>query len=229
VSKIDQPVNTTERVLLAIPPMAQYEPGFGNSFQTIKKLIHQLGAKTIVMATDSNLTLLKPFIEKQDPELSAKYQILDDWNNITDSLNKEYESQDLIILFSSRRGTISWQPGFEQLPGKVIKQMNPDNFIIVYPALVEEHSAPTAVLRFDESPLLPDLSANHIYIAKDGESDIGEAIEKMIQPDSFPIVRMFPREYRKTESTVDPDNLPTDLPGCYAHTYEHTLCQTIRC
>ncbi len=212
VSKLDQPVNTTGRVLLAIPPMSQYEPGFGNSFQTIKKLINQLGAKPVVLATESNLTLLKPFIEKQDPELSAEYKTVHNWNKIAEILEEHYDDNDLVILFSSRRGSIAWHPLFERLPGQIIRGFNPGNLIIAYPAEVEEHHKPTAVLRFDESPLVPDISANQIYIASDGESSHHNAIEKMVQS-FFSDRKDVTTEIAQQLKVLDPDNLPGDLPG----------------
>ncbi len=212
VSKIDQPINTMERVILAVPPMAQYEPGFGNSFQTIKKLINQLGARLLVLGVESNLSLLKPFIEKQKPELSASYQVISNWNRVTDSIRESYGEHDLVVLFSSRRGGIAWQPSFERLPGQIITDVKPENFIIVYPAEVEVQKKPKAVLRFDESPLLPDISANQIYIATDDDSSTGDAIDKMVTslfPDRADVSTGIGHQLK----TVEPDNMPNDLPG----------------
>jgi Kef-type K+ transport system membrane component KefB/mannitol/fructose-specific phosphotransferase system IIA component (Ntr-type) len=212
VSKIDQPINTTERVILAVPPMAQYEPGFGNSFQTVKKLINQLGARLIVLGTESNLGILKPFIEKQNPELSATYKLVKNWNRVADNISSLYNDQDLVILVSSRRGGVAWQPSFERLPAYVINQVKPENFIIVYPAEVAEHKKPTAVLRFDASPLLPDISANHIYIAADDETEHGPAIDKLVSalfPDRADVSEEISRQLKELE----PENLPSDLPG----------------
>ncbi len=212
VSKIDQPINTTERVILAVPPMSQYEPGFGDSFQTVKKLINQLGARLIVLGSESNLNILKPFIEKQEPELTAQYKIVKNWNRVADSIAGLYNDQDLVILFSSRRGGVAWQPSLERLPGQVITQVKPENFIIVYPAEVEEHKKPTAVLRFDESPLLPDISANQIYIAADGESSHSNAIDKMVSG-LFADRADVSTEIAQKLKVLEPDNLPSDLPG----------------
>ena len=212
VSKIDQAINTTERVILAVPPMAQYEPGFGDSFQTIKKLINQLGARLIVLGMESNLGILKPFIEKQNPELSANYKQIKNWNKVTDTIASLYNDQDLVILVSSRRGGVAWQPSFERLPAYVINQVKPENFIIVYPAEVEEHRKPTAVLRFDASPLLPDISANHIYIAAEGETEHGEAIEELVSA-LFPDRADVSGEVTQQLKVLEPENLPSDLPG----------------
>ncbi|MEX0681346.1 MAG: cation:proton antiporter [Balneolales bacterium] len=212
VSKIDQPLNTTDRVVLMIPPMAQYEAGFADSFQTIKKLIHQLGARPLLLATESNLTLLKPFIEKQDPELSSEYHVVTNWNSIVKTVKGLYHERNLVILFSSRRGSIAWQPSLERLPRQITSQINPDNFIIVYPAQVEEKHQPAAVLRFDASPLLPDISANQIYIASSDDSSYSDAIEQMIQA-QFPDRADVSTEIMQQLKVIDPDNLPGDLPG----------------
>ena len=212
VSKIDQPINTTERVILAVPPMSQYEPGFGDSFQTVKKLINQLGARLIVLGTESNLNILKPFIENQNPELSANYKLVKNWGKVTDIIASLYNDQDLVILVSSRRGGVAWQPSFERLPAHIISQVKPENFIIVYPAEVEEHKKPTAVLRFDGSPLLPDISANHIYIAADGENSYEQTIERLVMA-LFPDRADVSTEVARKLKILEPENLQSDLPG----------------
>ena len=212
VSKIDQPINTVERVLLGIPPMAQYEPGFGDSFQTIKKLINQLGARTVVMAMENNISLLKPFIEKEKPELSADYIVVKNWNKIADSFKEYHNDQDLIILFSSRRGTISWQPSFERMPERIITKINPDNFIIVYPAEVQESRKPKAVLRLDESPLIPDIFSSHIYIATGDNSNYHAALEKLVLA-CFPDRADVSTEVLQQLKVLEPGNMPGDLPG----------------
>lgn len=212
VSKIDKPVNTTKRVLLAIPPMSQYESGFGNSFLTIKKLINQLGAKVLVFATDSNRLLLEPFIEQQEPELSAEYKTVSNWNNITDTLKEHYDDEDLLILFSSRQGTIAWQPSFEKLPALITGRIKPSNLMIVYPAEVAEQNRSTAVLRLDSSPLLPDISARQIYIADPEKSNHSDAIETMIKA-FFQDRADVATEVSQRLKVIDPDNLPGDLPG----------------
>lgn len=212
VSKIDQPINTSERVILAVPPMAQYEPGFGNSFQTVKKLINQLGARLIVLGTESNLGILKPFVEERSPELSADYKTVTKWNRISDAIASLYDEQDLVILVSSRRGGVSWQPSFESLPASVIRQVQPENFIIVYPAEIAEHKKPTAVLRFDASPLLPDLSANHIYIAGEGDTGFRQAIRHLVST-RFPDRADVSAEITRQLTEQEPEKLISDLQG----------------
>ncbi|MDI6401708.1 PTS sugar transporter subunit IIA, partial [Balneolaceae bacterium ANBcel3] len=86
------------------------------------------------------------------------------------------------------------------------------NLIIVYPAEVEEHHKPTAVLRFDESPILPDISANQIYIADENESSHSNAIEKIVQS-YFPERSDVATEIMQKLKSIDPDNLPGDIPG----------------
>ncbi len=212
VSKIDTPINTTEEVVLAVPPMALYEPGFGDSFQTIKKLINELGARTVVLCTKSNLPILKPFIEKQRPQLTAEYKLVRSWSQVTEHIDKLYKKNDLVILVSSRRGGIAWQPNFEKLPAQIITKVQPDNFIIVYPAEVESHKKPQAILRFDASPLLPDISANQIFIATDTEYSYKKAIEHMVLG-FFPDRADVRIELARQLKVLEPENLPSDLPG----------------
>ncbi|MBP3192357.1 cation:proton antiporter [Natronogracilivirga saccharolytica] len=213
VSKIEQPINTCERTILVLPPMAQYEPGFGNSFQTVKKLINQLGTKVVVLSMESNQSILKPFIENQEPELKAEYKLVSNWNNVYNDISNIYDADsDLVILFSSRRGTIAWQPSFERLPGQIIRKVTPQNLIIVYPAEVEDHSNPTAILRLDESPLTPDMTSNQIYIATDADSNHASAIENLVKglfPDRSDVASQIAHQLK----SIDPDNLPGDLPG----------------
>lgn len=212
VSKIDQPINTMERVILAIPPMIQYESGFSESFQTIKKLIHQLGVKLVVLSTESNHELLKSFLETQEPKLSPAYEKLSHWKSLITAINGKIKKDDLLILFGSRRGSISWQAALDRLPAKIISQVKPDNLIITYSAEIKEESDSSMVLRLDDSPLMPDISTKQIYIATEKEKDYIKVLEKLVTG-IFPDRTDVTREIIQKLSTIHPNNLPDDLPG----------------
>ena len=68
VSKIERPVNTFERIVVAIPPYAAMESGFVGSMRAIKLMADQIGAKLEIVATHDREAYIKKKIDSIKPE-----------------------------------------------------------------------------------------------------------------------------------------------------------------
>jgi len=51
----------------------------------------------------------------------------------TDALSKTISRDDLIIVASARKGTISYNSQIENIPGRLMRQFTDHNFIVLYP------------------------------------------------------------------------------------------------
>lgn len=146
VSKIEKPVNTFERVLVAVPPYAVMETGFAGSMRAIKLMSEQIGAELVIVATHDREAYIKKKVKTIKPELDFKCHSINQWAEVPTWLNDNRDENDLFILVSARSGSISWRPGLDRLP-RVIAQKYPDlSFITIYPSEVEITRKDTSVL-----------------------------------------------------------------------------------
>lgn len=209
VCRFDEPLNTTERIVLFVPPLADHEPGFMSTITMIKTLSSQIGAQMEVYGTKDNVSITKEFITQKEPKLSANFTELEDWFDLYKTKSLAIEENDLIILYGARRDTISWQRSLERLPQLFAKNFT-NNLIVIYPS--EVVSEQTAVLQINfQKGKIPPILAPNIDIELD-DVNYGQALRYILENHFF--------EQDKGLNTtieellrVDPDNKPGELPG----------------
>lgn len=178
VSKIERPVNTFTRIIVAIPPYAAMESGFAGSMRSIKLMAEQAGAKMEVVATHDREAYINKKVKSIKPELEFKCHSISQWAELPKWLSENRSENDLFILISARRGSVSWRPGLDRLP-RVIAQKYPDlSFITVYPSEVE-------ITASDNSALLkgPDMLVEERIKIGLKQGTIEDILEQIIARD----------------------------------------------
>ena len=135
-TRIIQPINTSDKIIVIVPPNAELEIGFKHWFDKIIILSKQIGAKIIFYAGESTISSLRA--SNNDPKnnfLNSQFSILDsgfDWDEMQ-SITKHVTLDDLFIAVSARKGTISYNNYLENI-GKILTKNLPYlNSIIIYP------------------------------------------------------------------------------------------------
>lgn len=211
VCKIDHPINTTKRVVLMIPPYLDREPGFLGAVMTIKNLVIQIGADLLVVRSRNNQKVTRELIEKQEPEIEAEFLLLEKWSDLLKDERIAFTDEDLILLLSTREGTVSWEPGLERLP-RIIAQNYPKvNFLTIYPTEIEQIEAPTHRIRFERSLFIPNLETENVNFELD-DVDAETALRELIQR-RFKENPIALGEIVNSILETDTDNLPGELPG----------------
>jgi hypothetical protein len=127
-----QPLNTINRLLVAVPKYAEKERDFISCFGQIRRLSSQIGAKVIFYATPETQTVLKALCHRQGKFLRASYREIEDWE---DSLRmaKDVEPNDMVVFVSSRSATASYHPLFEKNPDFLARFYAPYSYMLLYP------------------------------------------------------------------------------------------------
>lgn len=134
VCKIEKPVNTFNRIVVAVPPFAALETGFAESMRAIKLMADQIGGDLVIIATHDRESYVKKRVEKIKPALDFKCFTISLWAELPKWLDENTKDEDLFVLVSAREGSLSWRPGLDRLP-RVISQRYPElSFITVYPS-----------------------------------------------------------------------------------------------
>jgi len=137
VSKIEKPVNTFSRILVAIPPFAALENGFNSSMRSIKLMAEQIGGDLEIVATDDRESFVKKRVKNIKPDIDFTCSNINQWADLVKWLENNRTENDLFILVSAREGSLSWRPGLDRLP-RVVSQKFPElSFITVYPSEAE--------------------------------------------------------------------------------------------
>ena len=126
------PVNVVHRIIVAVPEWAEKEVGFYQWVEHVSCMGEQLGCRIDFYAHSDTLPLLKSYIHSRHPSARSSYVALDDWNDlliVTQHLSYDH----LFVLVSSRRGGISWQPSFDNLPTQLVRHFSNNSLMIIYP------------------------------------------------------------------------------------------------
>ncbi|MCH8550278.1 MAG: cation:proton antiporter [Balneolaceae bacterium] len=177
VCKIEDPVNTFERMVVAVPPLASLEIGFSDAIRSLKLMAEQLGGEMVIVSTDEREEYVRTRIKKVKPEVPLEFKTIHSWIELTGWIENNRKDNDLFVMLSAREGTLSWRPGLDRLP-RVISQRYPKlSFITVYPS---EAEAETNIDLGDKATTL--LQENRVRLhLEDGLSK--EVLEQILRTD----------------------------------------------
>ncbi|MBR1808524.1 MAG: cation:proton antiporter [Paludibacteraceae bacterium] len=127
-----QPLNTVERLRVAVPKYAQQETGFVDVVDRIRNLATQISARVTFYCNDSTAQLLRALCQRPGKRLSAGFVEMEDWEDSL-MIAKEMEPNDMLILWLARPATVSYNPLFESVPYVLRKFYSEHNTLILYP------------------------------------------------------------------------------------------------
>ena len=120
------------RIIVAVPEKAELEAGFYQWVERVSRMGEQLGCRIDFYAHSHTIPLLKSHIQTHHPSTRTSYMPLDDWKDlliVTQHLSYDH----LFVLVSARRGGISWQPSFDNLPTQLVRHFSNNSLMIIYP------------------------------------------------------------------------------------------------
>lgn len=133
VAKLGHPLNTTGRLVVLIPRGADHVPGFLEAVQTLKLLASRLGATIDGYTVEAPAELYEGHFAGVKPAVDVRFRRVSGWREMMELLPSDLRPDDLVIVLSSRRGSIPWTPVLERLPGR-LADLVPESFIMLYPS-----------------------------------------------------------------------------------------------
>ncbi len=133
VSGCRHPVNTMKRLVIALPPLSERQPGLETALRAVKNLAGQVGASLLAVSTTRTLDRASEMLERSQPQILLSRQVLERWDELLPWLKDTVTADDLLILVSVRKGRLAWQPVLNRLPRLLSQELPGINFAVVYP------------------------------------------------------------------------------------------------
>lgn len=146
IAKCLMPVNTLRRIVVAVPPKAEYEVGFFKWLERICRMGSQLGCRVHFFAHPDTLRYIEGYIAKRYKGLRSEFSVLDNWDDLL-LLTEQVSYDHLLVIVSARRGFISYDPSFERLPMQISKYFNNNSLIVLYP---DQYGDPQETVSFSD-------------------------------------------------------------------------------
>ena len=131
-----QPVNTLNRIVVTVPPNAEYEQGFLHWFHRLQTMSKQTGLALGFYANDATTKILRDLNANSPSPLTIGFNTFDNWEEFL-IFSREVKADDLFIIISSRKGYLSYIPEIDKLPKYLVKYFAQNSYIILYPEQAE--------------------------------------------------------------------------------------------
>lgn len=132
IAKFLMPVNTLRRIIIAVPPKAEYEAGFQKWVGHFCRMASILGCRAHFFANGQTLGYLQQLVKNKYGLTMTDFSHLDDWDDLL-LLTGQVNYDHLLVIISARRGSISYDTAFEKLPAQLGKYFSNNSLIILYP------------------------------------------------------------------------------------------------
>lgn len=140
------PVNTLRRIIVAVPPKAEFEHGFMKWITHMCRMSNRLGCRVHFYAHPQTLGYIRGYIQKKHKDTRVAYSELEDWDDLL-LLTGQVNYDHLLVIISARRGSISYDSAFERLPMQISKYFNNNSIMLLYP---EQKGDPNESLSFSD-------------------------------------------------------------------------------
>ena len=132
IVKCLMPVNTMRRLMVAVPPKAEYEAGFYKWVERLARIGGQLGCRVHFWAHPDTIQRISGYMEKFHSGVRVEFSTMDDWDDLL-MMSSKVAYDHLTVIVSARKGAISYQPSFEELPDQITKYFSNSSLMLIYP------------------------------------------------------------------------------------------------
>ena len=132
IAKFLIPINTIRRIIIAVPPKAEYEAGFQKWVEHFCRMGGTLGCRVHFFANEETTVQLQALVKKKYGQTLTDFSRLDDWGDLL-ILTGQVNYDHLLVVISARRGSIYYDSSFEKLPAQLSKYFSNNSLIVLYP------------------------------------------------------------------------------------------------
>jgi len=126
------PITTITRLVVIAPPGSEYETGFHLWVSRLAMLASNIEAKILFLAASETGRLIRAAIEDDRIQVDAAYETMTTWDDFI-TMSGSVDEEDLLVLVSARKGSISYTPDLEQTTSFLARHFRRHNILVVYP------------------------------------------------------------------------------------------------
>ena len=132
IVKCLMPVNVMRRIMVAVPPKAEFEAGFYKWVERIARIGGQLGCRVHFWAHPDTIQRIDGYMNKFHVNVRVEFSPMDDWDDLL-LMSSKVAYDHLMVIVSARKGAISYQASFEELPDQIAKYFSNSSLMLIYP------------------------------------------------------------------------------------------------
>jgi Kef-type K+ transport system membrane component KefB len=126
------PLNIHKGVHILCPPLAEKEEGFYQWINRIARFSLQLSLRVSIHCGNETFSAIESYVRENKISLSMTFHENRDIANLS-ILKDKFHVNDIVILVSSRKASISYGPYLDVLPRRLTRVFDQNSVIFIYP------------------------------------------------------------------------------------------------
>lgn len=171
-----EPLNTTRRVVLVLPPRASRSAGFYDAVRTVKTMASRLGAPLLGLVIEEDPAAYEARLALVRPEVATELRRVRGWRELDASVRSEARQGDLVMVIGARRGAVAWHRDLDHLPARFAESFE-GSLVFLYPTEIQH--APHRERRSESA--LPRTLTDRRVVFDLPALPFGEAVERLLR------------------------------------------------
>lgn len=126
------PANTLRKIVVAVPPKAQYERGYYRWINRVARMAEDLGCILEFYTSEETAQTLIPYMKERHNTVRTEYENMEVWTDLP-SLRHEINADHLLVVVAARRGSMSWNASFNKLSAWLSQYFSHTSLLVIYP------------------------------------------------------------------------------------------------
>ena len=131
--RLQMPPGTVRRIVVAVPPQAEYEVGFYKWLEHLCRIGEQTGQFMRFHTCGDTGYFIKEYLKQAHPSVRHEVRVEKGFGAMLIGLKDVVNADHLLVIISSRAGFISFTPAFNTLPSVLARNFSHTNIILLYP------------------------------------------------------------------------------------------------
>lgn len=132
VCRLFNPVNTLRRIVVYLPPNAEYETGFRLWVSSLGRLARSLGSRLVFLCQPAQQRIINTLLARERIEVRAEFKDMEQWDDFILISNRILDD-DLLVVISARTGSISHNHDLDRMPQFLQRYFAQTNLMIIFP------------------------------------------------------------------------------------------------
>lgn len=124
---------TVRRIVVAVPPQAEYEVGFYKWLEHLCRIGEQTGQPMRFHTCGETGTYIADYLHTHHPSVQMEVHVASGFGAMLLTLAQEVNADHLLVIVTSRPGFISYVPAHNMLPALIARNFGHTNVILLYP------------------------------------------------------------------------------------------------
>lgn len=130
--RLFNPLNTLRRVVVYLPPNAEFESGFRLWVTSLGRLARSLGSRLVFLCQPAQQRIIGGMLARARIEARAEFRDMEKWDDFILLANRIIDD-DLLVVVSARPGSISHSTEIDEMPQFLQKYFTQTNLMIIFP------------------------------------------------------------------------------------------------